>query len=56
MRTIKFTNRFKRDFKREKAGRSRHHSQKLNDGLMEVVRLLAADAALPPRTAPVWLR
>jgi mRNA interferase YafQ len=51
MRTIKYTNRFKRDFKREKAGRSRQHSQKLDDGLMEVVRLLAADAALPHRNS-----
>jgi mRNA interferase YafQ len=51
MRTIKYTNRFKRDFKREKAGRSRQYSQRLDGALMEVVRLLPADAALPPRNS-----
>ena len=49
MRTIKYTNQFKRDFKREKAGRSRHYGQKLDNALMEVVRLLAADTVLPLR-------
>lgn len=48
MRTIKYTNQFKRDFRREKAGKSRQYGRKLDDALMEVVRLLAADAALPP--------
>jgi len=56
MRTIKYTNRFKRDFKREKTGRSRQYSQRLDDVLMTVVRLLAADAALPPRSYDHALR
>jgi mRNA interferase YafQ len=40
MRTIRYTNQFKRDFKREKAGRSRQYGQKL-----------VADAALPARNS-----
>jgi len=51
MRTIKYTNRFKRDYRREKAGRSRQYAQKLDAALIDVVRLLAADAALPPRNS-----
>ena len=51
MRTIRYTNQFKRDFKREKAGRSRQYGQKLDDALMDVVRLLVADAALPARNS-----
>jgi mRNA interferase YafQ len=46
MRTIRYTSRFKRDYKREKSGR---HSKILDAALMEVVNLLAADAPLPPR-------
>jgi mRNA interferase YafQ len=46
MRTIRYTNRFKRDYKREKAGR---HSKTLNTELTEIVRLLAADTPLPRR-------
>jgi mRNA interferase YafQ len=44
MRTIKYTSRFKRDYKREKAGR---HGRALDILLMAVVDLLAADATLP---------
>ena len=46
MRTISYTNRFKRDYKREKAGR---HSKTLDADLMQVVNLLAADTPLPRR-------
>ena len=46
MRTVKYTSRFKRDYKREKAGR---HGKTLDAVLMAVVDLLAADAALPHR-------
>jgi len=46
MREIKYTNRFKRDYKREKAGR---HGKKLDVVLMEAVNLLAVDALLPRR-------
>jgi mRNA interferase YafQ len=46
MREIKYTNRFKRDYKREKSGQ---HGKKLDAVLMEVVSLLAADARLPRR-------
>jgi mRNA interferase YafQ len=51
MRTIKYTNKFKRDYKREKSGKSRQYSQALDHELTEVVALLAADAALPRRYA-----
>lgn len=44
MRTVRYTNRFKRDYKREKAGR---HGQTLDTELTEIVRLLAADVPLP---------
>jgi len=46
MRKIKFTNRFKRDYKREKSGR---HRKKLDAILREAVNMLAADALLPRR-------
>ncbi len=46
MRTIRYTNRFKRDYKREKAGR---HGKTLDADLMQVVNLLAADTPLPRR-------
>jgi mRNA interferase YafQ len=49
MRTIRYTNQFQRDFKREKAGRSRQYGHKLDAVLTEIVRLLAADAPLPVR-------
>jgi mRNA interferase YafQ len=43
MRTIRYTNRFKRDYKREKAGR---YGKTLDGDLTEIARLLAADAPL----------
>jgi len=46
MRTVKYTNRFKRDYRREKSGQ---HSRKLDGLLMEVVNMLAADTTLPRR-------
>jgi mRNA interferase YafQ len=46
MRTIRYTNRFKRDYKREKSGR---HGKTLDADLMDVVRQLAADTTLPRR-------
>ena len=46
MREVKYTARFRRDYRREKSGR---HSKKLDTQLMEVVNLLAADAPLPRR-------
>ena len=51
MRTIRYTNQFKRDFKREKADRSRQYGLKLDSVLMEVANLLASDQALPPRNS-----
>lgn len=44
MRTIKYTTRFKRDYRREKSGR---HGKTLDAVLMVVVDLLAADSTLP---------
>jgi mRNA interferase YafQ len=49
MRTIKYTNQFNRDFKRERTGKSRQYREKLERELLALVTLLAADAALPPR-------
>lgn len=46
MRTIKYTTRFKRDYKREKSGR---HAKKLDADLVQVLNLLAADKPLPHR-------
>jgi len=46
MREVKYTARFKRDYRREKSGR---HGNKLDALLMEVVNLLADDAPLPRR-------
>jgi mRNA interferase YafQ len=46
MRTIRYTNRFKRDYKRERAGQL---SKKINALLMEAVNMLAADTPLPQR-------
>jgi mRNA interferase YafQ len=45
MREVKYTSRFKRDYRREQSGR---HAKKLDALLMEVVNFLAADAPLPP--------
>lgn len=44
MRTIKYTSRFKRDYKREKKS---HHRVTLDTDLMAIVRLLASDILLP---------
>lgn len=46
MRTIRYTNRFKRDYKREKASQ---RGKALDAELAEVVKMLAADIALPRR-------
>jgi mRNA interferase YafQ len=46
MREVKYTTRFRRDYKREKSGR---HGRRLDALLMEVVNMLAADQPLPPR-------
>jgi mRNA interferase YafQ len=46
MRTVRYTGRFKRDYRREKAGR---HGKKLDSLLMDIVNLLAADEDLPRR-------
>jgi len=46
MRTVKYTNRFKRDYRREKAGQ---HGRKIDELLMAVDDLLADDAVLPRR-------
>ena len=46
MREIKYTARFKRDYRREKSGQ---HGKKLDALLMEVVNLLANDTPLPHR-------
>jgi mRNA interferase YafQ len=44
MREIKYTTRFRRDYRREKSGR---YGKKVDALLMEVVSLLAADKRLP---------
>jgi len=46
MRTVKHTNRFRRDYKREKAGR---HGRRLDAELIEAVTMLAEDKPLPRR-------
>jgi mRNA interferase YafQ len=46
MRTVKYTSRFKRDYRREKSGQL---GRKLDHLLMEVVDMLAADEPLPRR-------
>jgi mRNA interferase YafQ len=46
MRTIKYTTRFKRDYRREKSGR---HGRTLDKLLMAIVDILATDASLPRR-------
>jgi mRNA interferase YafQ len=46
MRTVKYTTRFKRDYRREKSGR---HGKTLDTLLVEVVEMLAADRPLPRR-------
>lgn len=46
MRAIKYTSRFKRDYRREKSGL---HSRTLDATLLAVVQLLATDTPLPRR-------
>jgi mRNA interferase YafQ len=46
MRTVRRTNRFRRDYKREKSGR---HARHLDAALLEAVTMLAGDQALPRR-------
>jgi mRNA interferase YafQ len=46
MREVKYTSRFKRDYRREQSGR---HGRKLDALLMEAVNFLAADTPLPHR-------
>jgi mRNA interferase YafQ len=46
MRAIKYTSRFKRDYRREKSGVL---GKKIDTLLMEAVNLLAADEPLPQR-------
>jgi len=46
MREVRYTARFKRDYRREKSGR---HSKRLDALLIELVNLLAADQPLPRR-------
>jgi mRNA interferase YafQ len=48
MRIVKYTSRFKRDYRREKSGVL---GKKLDTLLMDVVNLLAADKPLPRRNA-----
>ena len=45
MRTVRYTRRFKRDYRREKSGR---YGKALDAALLAVARLLAADEPLPP--------
>ena len=44
MRIVKYTNRFRRDYKREKAGR---YGRRLDTELLAVVTMLAKDEVLP---------
>lgn len=46
MRTIRYTKRFKRDYRREKSGVL---GRKLDPLIMEIVEMLAADTPLPRR-------
>ena len=44
MRTVRYTNRFQRDYKREKSGR---HGKTLDTDLAQAIDMLSADAPLP---------
>jgi mRNA interferase YafQ len=46
MRTVKYTHRFKRDYRREQSGR---YGKGLDEALLAIVELLAADTPLPHR-------
>jgi mRNA interferase YafQ len=45
MRTIKYTRRFKRDYRREQSGK---HGKKLDSLLSAIITLLVEDKPLPP--------
>jgi hypothetical protein len=47
MRTIRYTNKFRRDHKREKSGKSNKYGEQLDRDLIVAVWLLAAEAVLP---------
>lgn len=46
MRIVRYTSRFRRDYKREKSGR---HAKRLDAALLEAVTMLAQDEPLPRR-------
>jgi mRNA interferase YafQ len=46
MRIVKYTSRFRRDYKREQSGR---HGKRLDAALLETVTMLAKDEPLPRR-------
>jgi mRNA-degrading endonuclease YafQ of YafQ-DinJ toxin-antitoxin module len=46
MRTVRYTNRFRGDYRREKSGR---HGRRLDAELLETVTMLAKDERLPRR-------
>ncbi len=48
MRTIKYTSRFKRDYRREKSG---IHGKKLDALLAAILNLLIEDKGLPPNAS-----
>jgi mRNA interferase YafQ len=48
MRTVKYTNRFKRDYRREKSGQ---HGRTLDKLLMEVVDMLPGISRYPDATS-----
>ena len=47
MRTIRYTSKFKADYRRERSGR---HSKKLDGLLKPIIDLLVEDMPLPPNT------
>jgi mRNA interferase YafQ len=46
MRTVRYTSRFRRDYRREKSGR---HGRRLDAELLETVTMLVKDEQLPRR-------
>ncbi len=46
MRTVRYTSRFRRDYKREQSGR---HGKRLDAELLEAVAMLSKDERLPRR-------
>jgi mRNA interferase YafQ len=49
MRTIRRTNQFKKDYKRETKGRSANYTEKFDSDLTAVTRVLTVDGALEDR-------